>query len=311
MSNPSNTRSLYGRGILLAVAGIALISPDGTMLHLVPTVPVWTALFMRTIGMAVTLFLLLGLYYRGTLLQNLRGLGVPGVIAAALQGCGNLLFLVSIQHTTVAETLVLIATMPFWSALIGRLVIGEKVSKRTWIAIAVALIGIIIVVGEPILQHGLTGAVIWHLTGVAAAVVQGTQLVAVRKAGDRDMTGVIMLGSLFTAACCLPFTDFSTLGGHNGLVLGTSGFIILPISLALFLSGARYAPAAEVALVALVETILGPIWVWLVLGEVPGAAALIGGSLVIAAVAGNALVGLRAAHRAALSGSPEVFEGRL
>lgn len=283
---------------MLAAAGIAFISPDGLMMHLVPEMPMATALFLRTLGIAVTLAALMAVYYRGRMIEVLGSIGGAGLIAVGCQSLSNAFFVMSMQHTTVAETLVLLATMPFWSAVVGRLTIKEAVPLRTAIAIAVAFLGIVILVGKSLWDAGnATSGLWWRLAGVGAAITQGSELVALRKAGDRDMTAVLVLSCLLTAVCCLPFVDWHALTPRGTLIIGATGFVFLPIALALFNAGARYARAAEVALVSLVETVLGPLWVWLGLGEAPGTAALLGGALVIAAVVGNTIAGLRAARQ--------------
>jgi drug/metabolite transporter (DMT)-like permease len=288
MSASAAARALALRGILLSTAGMVIISPDGMLLHMIDTAPAWDVLFWRTFGMGTTLLVLLAAVYRRRLPALLRGQGWPGAACALLMAIANYLFLYAMLHTSVANTLILLATMPFWSALLGRLLIAEAVHPRTLLAIAVAVGGVAVIVSGSA-DGGTLGG---DLAALGAAVCHGLNLVILRKAGDRDMTAGLMGSGFLTAVFCLPFLEPAALSASDwGIVCGL-GFGILPVALALFLSGARYAPAAEVALVSLVETVLGPLWAWALLGEDPGPRAVIGGGLVVLAVAGNAVAGL-------------------
>lgn len=288
-------RRLYLRGILLAAAGMILISPDGMLLHSLESAPVADVLFWRTFGMAVSLSIVLAVVYRARLPSLVRAQGWPGVFSALLMAASNLLFVVAMLNTSVANTLILLATMPFWSALLGLLLIGEAVARRTWIAIAVALGGVGVIFYESLGGGGggfSTETLVGDLAALGAALCQGLNLVNLRRAGDRDMTAALAASGLLTALLCLPFVQPALVPARDLGILVLLGFFILPLSLTLFLSGARYAPAAEVALLSLVETVLGPALAWLVLGDAPTAYALTGGGLVLAAVVGNAGAGL-------------------
>lgn len=297
MASRSRAQTLYLRGILLAGAGMVIISPDGMLLHSIDTAPVWDVLFWRTFGLGLTLLLMLCAVYRGRLPALLKAQGWPGLVSACLMAVANLLFVTAMMNTSVANALVLFATMPFWSALLGIVLIGEAVRPRTWIAILVAMSGMAVIMSGSMGGGTLVG----DLSALGAAIAHGLNLVVLRKAGDRDMTAALMASGFLTAAVCLPFLAPSQVSPNDWLVLGALGFLILPLALTLFLAGARYAPAAEVALLSLVETVLGPIWAWLVLAEVPDARAFVGGALVIMAVAGNALAGVLARRRRGLS----------
>lgn len=287
--------NLYLRGILLAAAGMAIISPDGLLIRLTQAAPLWDILFWRTFGTGVTLLIGLAVLYRRRLPQMIRQLGWPGMASTLLLTVSNVLFLAAMLNTSVANTLVILATMPFLSAILGLALIGEAVRRRTWIAIAVALIGIIIIVSNSLSIGGDT--LLGDAAALGAALCHALNLVVLRKAGDRDMTAALMLSGFLTALLSVPLMNPAAVPDDVWWVLGLLGFVVLPVALGLFLAGARYAPAAEVALLSLVETILGPLWAWLVISEEPSTQALVGGGLVIAAVVGNAVAGVTARHR--------------
>ncbi len=285
---PPSGPKLYLRGLLLAFAGMTIISPDGMLLHALEAAPVWDVLFWRTFGLGLSLLAVLAALYRRRLPALLRAQGWPGLLCTLLMALANYLFVLAMLNTSVANTLILLATMPFWSALLGLLLIGEAVKPRTWLAIAAALVGVGVIVSGS--SGG--GTLVGDLAALGAAVCHGLNLVVLRKAGDRDMTAALMGSGFLTAVFCVPFLAPAAVPLHDYVILGALGFVILPLALTLFLAGARYAPAAEVALLSLVETVAGPLWAWIVLSQAPDARAAVGGTLVVAAVAGNALAGL-------------------
>lgn len=282
------------RGTLLSAAGMMVISPDGLLLKLIGSADVWTIILYRLGFLSITLGLWLLLRYRRRVLAVWRGIGVPGLIATVCMVGASLGFVGAMRNTTVADALLIFATMPLWSALIGWLFIGERVRPRTVVAMLVALCGIAFIVSGSIGRGVLLG----DLIALFTAISHGAALVALRKAGDRDMTPVLCAAGVLSALIALPFAaPPSLVSGHDMLILAFLGFVQQPLALVLFISGARYIPAAEVALLALVETMLGPLWAWLGLGEVPTTEAFIGGTIVLCAIVGNNMVALRERRR--------------
>lgn len=277
-------------GLLLSALGMVIISPDGLFLHMMESASLWDTLFWRCAGIGVTLFLGLAVLYRRRLWGMIAGLGRIGWLSAGLLGLSNLFFVDAMVHTSVANTLVFMASMPLWSAICGLIFIKEAVLPRTWVAIAVGLVGIGVIVSGSLHVGGDT--LHGDLAALGSAISFGLNLVVLRKAGNRDMTAALMMSEFLTAAVAAPFIDPAALSAHDWGLLALQGFGYLPIALTLFMAGARYAPAAEVALLALIETTLGPLWVWLFLSETPSEKALIGGALIISAIVANTVLGM-------------------
>jgi drug/metabolite transporter (DMT)-like permease len=280
----------YSRGILMSGAGMLLLSPDGLLLRLVGDASTWTVLFYRTAFTALTMAVILILRERRDFSAIWSNFGRAGWISTLLMAASSLSFVGAIAHTSVANTLVLVATMPFFSAVLGWIFIGETVKPRTWISIMLALGGI------GIIFSGSFGGGNWSgdLMAIGTAFLQGLNLVVIRKAKDRSVTmPALCLSGVLAALIVLPLSEPLTVTSADLTLLMLMGLFVVPVSLVLFLSGARYAPAAEIALLALVETVLGPFWAWLGVGEVPSTNAIIGGVVVIVAVAMNALIGVR------------------
>lgn len=278
------------RGMLLSAAGMAVISPDGVLLKLISGTGLWTVVLYRLGFLALTLMAFLLIRYRRGWLALWRGMGRAGLLSAVLLGISNLTFVGAMLHTSVADTLLLLATLPFWGALLGRIFIGERVRLRTWLAMSVALGGIVIIVAGS-LGHG---KLLGDGLALATAVLQGANLVVWRRAGDRDMLPALCLSGVFCALVGLALGHPLATTRHDMLILAFLGFVQQPLAMSLFLSGTRYIPAAEVALLALVETVLGPLWAWIGVGEIPAASALIGGVVVVGAIVANSWFGVRA-----------------
>ena len=283
------SRSLYMRGILLSAAGMAVLSPDALMIRLVRDAGPWEIIFYRTLFMGISLGVYLGIRHRRDLWATMRQAGWPLALSTGLLAISNIGFVGAITHTTVANTLVILATMPFFSAIFGWLLIGETVSRRTWTAIVAAIVGIVVIFS------GSLGSGNWigDALAVGTAIAHSLNLVVLRKVAPRDMTPALFLSGFAAAAMVLPFAAPATVNAHDLGVIAILGFGIVPLALTFYLSGTRYVPAAEVALLALVETVLGPIWVWLGIGEVPAPIAFLGGAIVLGAIVINALLALR------------------
>jgi len=276
-------------------AGMLIISPDGLLLRLVGEVSTWNIIFYRSIFIAISLGIFLLLRERRNIAAIWGNFGRAGLIATFLMVAGNMSFVAAISNTTVANTLVLVATMPFFSAVLGWFLIGEAVKPRTWISIGIALIGIFIIFS------GSFGTGFWmgNLLAVGAAFFLGLNLVVLRKSRASNVTmPALCLSGIISAIVILPMAQPMAVSIGELSLLMLMGLIILPLSLVLFFGGARYAPAAEIALLSLVETVLGPFWAWIGVGETPTTGAIIGGGIVIMAVAMNAWVGIRNNHHA-------------
>ncbi len=284
-----STADLHLRGTLLSMAGMTVISPDGLLLKLISDTDVWTILLYRLGFLAVCLALWLGLRYRRRWFDIWRGIGVPGLVAIAGFTGSGLGFVGAMRHTSVADTLLIFATIPLWSALIGWLFIRERVRPRTLVAMVIAVCG----VGFIVAGSASRGALLGDMIAVGTAFSQACALVALRKAGNRDMTPVLCAAGALAALISAPFASPLNTTAHDMTILLFLGLVLQPVALTLFASGARYIPAAEVALMAMVETVLGPIWAWLGIGETPGMNTLTGGAIVLFAIAVNNLLALR------------------
>lgn len=286
----------YARGLAMSAAGMIILSPDALLLRMVEHASIWDTLFYRSIFVFLALFFYLAVRNGRRVVDVFKGMGLPGLIATVLMTCSNVTFVMAIENTSVANTLVILATMPLFGALLGWLIIGERVGRRTRYSILLAFAGIVVIFSDSLGQGYWLGDALAMVT----AFLMGLNLVTLRKFKGQDVvTPAYCLSGLIVALIAFPLANPAQVPSGDLGVLMVMGLIVVPLSMVLFLGGARHAPAAEIALLSLIETVLGPFWAWLGVGEPVATVTLVGGAIVILAIAGNALLGLRGDKRQA------------
>ena len=199
----------------------------------------------------------------------------------------------AVQTTSVANAMFLFATAPFFAAILGKIILAEPVRRGTWIAMAVATVGICIMVIEGV----LIGAAAGNIAAIASALGFAVFTVALRWKKIYDMTPAVFLSGVFAigiSAMVIPATGltFSIPASDIGIALAM-GVFQLGTGLIIYTAGSKVVPAAELTLISMTEVVLGPLWVWMVLGETAGLLTLLGGFILLAGIAGNAISGLR------------------
>lgn len=279
------------RGIVLTVTAVLVLSPDALLVRLIDTDPL-TLIFWRGALSALAILLALGSLWGRSTLANLLLIGRPGLLSGGISAVGTILFVYALRTTSVANTLVILAATPLFSALLSRLFLGERVARRTMLAIGVGMGGILLLFAGNLGQGTLVG----DLCALAAASLWAGNLVVLRHARSVNMTPAVALGGALAALLALLFgaTPLAVAPADFGLLLLLGG-LVLPLSFALITLGPRHLPAAEVSLILLLETFLGPLWVWWVLGEVPNAPTIIAGALILTTILLHSLASLRGA----------------
>ena len=277
--------SPYLKGILITALGVLIISPDGLLTRLI-LVDHWTLIFWRAVFLSFGMWMLANIVYPTNTWQKYRSLGYRGLAMAMLYSMGTISFIVAITHTSVANTLIILSTTPLSAALIGRVFLKEKISARTWSAIALVALGVYVMSTDTESAHA-------SLFGDIAAVIGAFFLAAgftiVRRFPDIAIFPAISASGIVTAMIILPLADpFSVSQSDLGYLI-IMGIYVVPLGTALMFLGPKYIPAAEVGLMLLLESILGPIWVWLALGEQPGMRTFIGGAIILSTLALNTI----------------------
>jgi drug/metabolite transporter (DMT)-like permease len=267
----------HNKGLLLTAFGVLILSPDSLLVRLV-SCDIWTLLFWRCLltSLMMTAFLLF--CYRRRVVHSFFAIGRTGLFSAATVTIGSLLFVASLKHTTAANALIILAATPLISSLLSWLFLREKISTRSKLAIFACFGGILFIFSGS-LQNGL---LFGDLLALAATAMWAANLVIVRYGRDVNMIPANLIGNFCVAPIALLFgaEPFQLAPIDAGLLLLLGG-LVLPVAFAMITLGPRYLQAPEVSLILLLETILGPFWVWLVLSEVPRQRTLIAGGLIL------------------------------
>ncbi|WP_110665754.1 DMT family transporter [Salinicola halophilus] len=275
----------HARGLTLAAVGVFVLSFDSLLVRLAAT-DGWNVAFWRGALMAVVV----GVFYcQPRRLATLNAHRVASLISAGLLAAISLLFVMAVMHTRVANVVVILSTAPLFAAILTRLFLHERVPGRTWLSIALASFGLVIVFAGSLSGDGLLG----DLFALGAAMAVGANLTLLRRFPTLDRLPLIAGGGVITALVALPMARPLALEPPSYAVLAVMGLLQMPLATALINNATRYLPSAEVALFYLIEAILGTLWVWWFLAEEPPAATLYGGLLTLATLLVNAWLGLR------------------
>lgn len=283
----------YARGVALVVLAGVLWSAMGLALRHIEVAGTWAVLFWRSVGMVPVLFVVIALASAGHPLVRMRRVGVAGGIGGlglvfAFAGA-----IYAIQATTVANAVFLFAASPFLTAILGWLILHESVRRATLVAIAVAGVGMFIMVREGLAAGALAGNVAALLSALGFAAFT----ITLRWGRLTDMMPAVVLGGVFSmvvAAVMLGISGAPLLVPVHDIAIAVAmGAVQLAVGMALYTLGSRVITAAELTLLSLVEVLLAPIWVWLLLAETASVGTFAGGGILLAAVVGNALSGMR------------------
>lgn len=249
------------------------------------SVGVATQLAGRALFAVVGLLAYIAVAERGAVVRAFRAIGRGGLAIGGLMAISSGAFIVALNHASVANILFMQALAPLLAAVLG-MALGEHVSGRTWLAMAIAFGGVALMVGGPGHPSGLGLGLSLLMTTAFA----GT-LVITRHQREVSMAPATCVSQLVVFVLAAPFARPGSVGGQDLGLLVALGVGQIGLGLVFLTIGGRLIPAAEVALITLLEVVLGPLWVWMFLSEQPGAATLLGGAVVLGAVAVQAAGG--------------------
>ncbi|MGI9515212.1 MAG: DMT family transporter [Anderseniella sp.] len=285
MSSPvaPAARSTAEKGIALSFMGGLLLSFDVPLLKL-SGADTWTIIYVRGTMLFTALFLFWAFTNRLREKKTRFINGKAGYVIAVLAGVANIMFVASISLTSVANVVFILAFNPMFAGLLGWLFLKERLDLATWIAIGCSLSGVLLIVAEG-LQIGT-----WKgdLLALGVAVLMSASLTIVRYSGTNQSLSA-GAGHLMSAIFAAPFAVPGSLAAAGWGWLSINGFLVTPAATALLMIGPRYVAAAIVAMFFLLETVLTPIWMWAIFSEVPSTLSLVGGAIVVAALAGHSL----------------------
>lgn len=284
----------YGQGVMLVLAAGSLWSLMGLGLRQIEAASVWQISFWRSVGMVPVLLAFIWWTSGGRPLAAIREVGIAGVVGGlglvfAFSGA-----IYAIQTTTIANAVFLFTASPFVAAILGWILLREGVKPWTWVAIGLAIFGMYLMVREGLAMGALAG----NIAALLSAAGFGAFSVALRWGKVKQMLPVSMLGGVFSgivAAVALGVEGAPILA--SGWDMGVSvviGAVLLALGMVMYTLGSKVIPAAELTLLSLIEVLLAPMWVFVFLGETASAATFVGGGVLLAAVALNAVMGARA-----------------
>jgi drug/metabolite transporter (DMT)-like permease len=280
------------RGVLL-VACAALCWSSGALIARLVTTSPWTTSFWRSLCASLFLALVLSRVRRRSIVAQWRGGGRPMLAVAGCMALASTCFIFSLAHTSVANTLLLMSTGPYVTGLLGWMLLGERVALRVWLAMVVALMGVVVMVSD---SYG-RGAIVGDLLAIVMAGSFAVATVLVRRHPEIPMAPAAALATTLTALVALPLADPTGTTARDLALLTFFGVGQFGAGFLLFMAGARLIPVAQSSLIGMLEIVLGPLWVWLALNERPGAASLAGGVLIVAALLVSTVVDLVAPRR--------------
>ena len=283
-----NKLSDQKKGSLLAFVAVMFITPDSLLIRL-SDIETWGMLFYR--GAIPFFIVLIGLllFYRQNFINAFLKVGTVGIFYAISFSICNITFIVSIQNTNVANTLIMIALAPMLSAILGAIFLKEMPSKGTWIAIFITFLAALFIFYDSLQVGNLFGNIMGFVTAAGLAV----NAVLIRFAKDRDLLPSAVIGKLGVAVFAFFFVENFNLNGTDQIYIPVMCIICVALPFVLVTIAPRFIPAEEVNLFFLLETIIGPIWVWLVVKEQPTLETIIGGAVIIITLGIHSFIKLR------------------
>ena len=293
LKDPLHVLSDRGKGVALVLIAGVFWSFAGLFVRLIEYADEWQILFFRSITLISFLLVYFLLFRRSRILKSFKDSGLVGIAAGFALGLAFSTWIHALTNTTVANALFLLSTAPFIAAVLGWWILGERVAYYTIWFILLAFLGVAVMVSESYQLGTLLGSIM----AVLAATGFGVFAVLLRKGRNTDLLPSVFWAGVFAAIIAtfvIVTTDSSfSIVSRDLFYCAMMGIFQVGIGLIIFTHGVKYLPAAEVTLLSLTEIILGPIWVWLVVGEVPGALTVIGGIVVMTAIAGQSFFTLR------------------
>ena len=276
------------KGSLMAFIAVMFITPDSLFIRL-SNVDTWGLVFYRGIIPFFTVLIGMLIIYKSNFFKMLFSSGYHGLIYIATFSITNVTFVVSIQNTNVANTLVMIAMAPMLSAILGAIFLKEMPGNSTWVAIVITFFAAVYIFYDSLQVGSIYGDLLGFVTALGLAV----GAVTIRSAKKRNLVPAAVVGKLFVAIFALFFIESFTLAERDLLIVPLMCVMCVAIPFVLVTIAPRFIPAEEVNLFFLLETIIGPIWVWMIIKEQPSIETIQGGIVIILTIAIHSFLKLK------------------
>ena len=276
------------KGSLLAFVAVIFITPDSLFIRL-SNIDTWGLLFYRGAIPFVVVLIGLVIIYKSDFIKVFLSIGLAGIFYAAIFALTNITFIISIQNTNVANTLVMIAMAPILSAVLGAIFLNENPDKKTWITVVITFLAVIYIFYDSIKLGNFFGDLFGFITALGLAI----GAIIIRSAKNRNLVPAALIGKLLVGLFALYFVESFKLLDKDIFIVPLMCVLCVAIPFVLVTIAPRFITAAEVNLFFLLETIVGPIWVWLVIKEQPSLETMQGGLVIIAAIAIHSYMSLK------------------
>ena len=276
------------KGMLIAFVGIMFITPDSLLIRLA-NLSSWNLIFYRGLIPFLVVFTGLLIIYKTNFFKEIISNGWHGFFYACTFTITNIVFVISIENTNVANTLIMIALAPMLSAIISLVFLKEKPDNKTWVAIIITTLSVIYIFYDALDAGDFLG----NFLGLVCAMGLAVGAVIIRSAKKISLVPSAMIGKLMVALIALIFANQLELEGNDIAIIPLMCVMCVAIPFVLVTLAPRYITAAEVNLFFLLETILGPLWVWFVIKEQPSLETIIGGVIIILTIAIHSFLALK------------------
>lgn len=279
-----STANTTARGIALMLCATLFWSTSGLFVRMLDGTGAPSMVFWRSMGMLALVGVYLVWRYGRDAAASIKALGIGGAAAAFMLSLQFLFFLIAVANTTVATALFLMSTSPFWAAIVARLFLGETIATRTWIAMAFCSGGVAIMVWDAL----EFGSIIGPLSALGVSVAFAFQILLLRKLkAGVDPAPSVFLAGIMSITTMLPFIFADATSARDVAILMAMGAVQLGCGCLLMTIASRDVRAADIGLIAILEIVLAPLWVWLAFGETPSARAMFGATIVLSCLIAN------------------------
>ena len=276
------------KGSLLAFVAVMFITPDSLFIRLA-SIDTWSLVFYRGMIPFVTVFMGMLLIYKLNFFSMLFNSGYHGIIYILTFSVTNITFVISIQNTNVANTLVMIAMAPMLSAILGAIFLKEPPDKKTWIAIGITFLAAVYIFYDSLQLGNIFGDILGLITALGLAV----GAVTIRSAKKKNLVPAAVVGKMFVAIFAIFFVESYVLAEKDLIIVPLMCLMCVAVPFVLVTIAPRFIPAEEVNLFFLLETIIGPLWVWMIIKEQPSIETIQGGLIIIITIAIHSFLKLK------------------
>ena len=278
----------HQKGSLFAFLGVMFITPDSLLIRL-SNIETWGLLFYR--GAIPFFIVLIGLiiFYKKNFVNAVLNVGYPGIFYTISFSVCNITFIISIENTNVANTLIMVAMAPMLSAILASIFLKEPTSKETWVAIFITFFSVAFIFYDSLKLGNIKGDVFGFITALGLAINANLA----RYAKNRDLVPSAVIGKLFVSIFAFFYVDNFYLLGSDIIIVPLMGIMCVAVPFVLVTIAPRFISAPEVNLFFLLEVIIGPIWVWLIIKEQPSTETIFGGIIIIITIAFHSYLALK------------------